>query len=694
MQTQIKKLLGKQYINIKYRLEPLKNSKIGYVRKYNQYIAQRKINEHMVLFQAYQATRMSCNPMAIFLEMRNDPYFKGFTYVWALDEQDNYYANQYKNDKSVIFCKVESEEYVRYLSTAKYLVNNKTFPYYFRKREGQVHLSTWHGIPLKTLGKKQYGSMGQYSNVSRNYIHTDYLVMPDRFTANVLLECCDLTTAFNGYVVDAGYPRTDFTVNTDYNEMREFLKEQLDIDITKKIVLYAPTWRGEVGSSQDTTSIILKNLTDLSDGLPEGYILLLKIHDRTYTYVKNNKKLKKMKNVPDWMETNQLLAAVDILITDYSSLYFDFLCLRRPTLFFVYDREEYESTRGLYFDMETEVPGPLCYTADQVNVAIRNIDEVYAKYEPVTERLIREYCYNDDGSCTKRVLNIVFKGKDREYIYKVNTKDTKRIAVYAGTLSTNPYAMSIISQLNHIKSENIELYLVYNRSPIAEDEYYLKKLNPNIKVFYRVPVPDSKYTSYFQRQPYMEKGLAKKFVSYEAAKRYKDHYFGDIKFDLVIDFWGEPSFWQLVFAKNDFGKKITALPKVPTNEIMKYMKQHFDQLLCFDVENYKKYKKMLDKIEGKAELIPMPIPIDMSDFSKNLQEDLTYVMSYVKTAAVSMEQGKEEFYYNEHINSYEEEMRIQAGKAGEVISESMEKVMTLNRNEYEKCKQQFETLFL
>jgi CDP-glycerol glycerophosphotransferase len=555
---------------------------------YARYRSRLPIANKTVLFESYHGARMSCVPYALFKAMLADDDFRDFRFVWTFNPHDdgsNLIHSRYTRHPRVEFCRRHSNAYLKHLATAKYLVNNKTFHHYFAKRPEQVHLSSWHATAFKTLGKDQYGSMGQYGNVTRNYLQTDYLVMPNRFTADVLLDSCDVRSVFPGLVVDAGYPRSDLTVGTDPAEMRALLVELLDIEPDKKIVLYAPTWRGEVGAAVDTSDVIAESITALSLGLPEGYQLLLKVHDRAYQFAKANPALSGLANVPDWVETNELLSAVDVLITDYSSICFDFLCLRRPIIHFVFDRQEYERTRGLYFDMETEMAGPLCYTAEEVNAAIARIDEIAEEYGPRHGRLIERLASHEDGDASRRVLDIVFRGRNLEYAYRVEDTSKTRVLAYAGTLDASK--AHILDSLSGLDFSAIDLALLFDGAPTKVDEYYLTKLNPAIKVFYRAATPLRSFIDASLTAAAGSQGRSR-YLSPDHAMRWREELLGHIRFDVAVDFCGTASVWQLIFAHTPFAKRVVFLPDVYASSgaclSLDFLRQHFDVLACSTLE--------------------------------------------------------------------------------------------------------------
>lgn len=317
---------------IRFIIDPLKeylsNKRVRIRAKYSQYVSL-PIKEKTVLYEAYHGRSISGNCYAIFLKLVQDKDFKDYHHVWVINDISDPMVEELKrNYQNVSFTSVDSNHYLKYLATSKYLINDTSFPFYFVKRDEQIYINTWHGTPLKTLGLdiKNRG-MSTHKNIQRNLLHSDYLISPNQFTYEKLLKSHDIFEIYAGKVADIGYPRTDLTLKTNGEEVRKTLNIPLD----KKVILYAPTWRGTVGKENDTSQVLLDEVMAIQKSMGDDYIVLLKSHYFTFEYFKINK-LDHL-CVPNWYDTNKLLAAVDILITDYSSIFFDFLPLKNRSSF-------------------------------------------------------------------------------------------------------------------------------------------------------------------------------------------------------------------------------------------------------------------------------------------------------------------------------------------------------------------------
>ena len=365
-----------------------------------------------VYYQAFRTCIMSCSPFAIFQELMGDQSFDDFEHIWVYgsDEALGYDTfKRFSGRAGVRYVEAGSQEQAQALATCQYLITNAALPSYWQKREGQIVINTWHGTPLKTLGKDARDFMGSaIGNAQRNFLLTDYLVMPNRYTADHLIDSYCVSTMFRGKVVDVGAPRVDAVLNSNKERTRGLLEEKYGASLEgKKIVLYAPTFRSEGGKSVNTTDVMAAHMSELQSRMPQDYVVFFKVHNIIGKYFVGNA-IMRSRLIFDEIETNELLGVTDVLITDYSSIFFDFICTGKPVLLFVYDKEQYAADHGMYLRIE-DMPGAECGTMDDVFECIGRIRE--GTYEnPNREFALKTFAYNDTGSSSKRAVDIIFRG--------------------------------------------------------------------------------------------------------------------------------------------------------------------------------------------------------------------------------------------------------------------------------------------
>ena len=165
----------------------LKNGATRRRTLYAYYYKYLPVKENVILYESFFGRGLLCNPYAFFLELISNKEYKNYIHVWVIEDFESNQAiiNTYSTNKNIKFIRYGSREYLKYLCSAKYLINNFTFPSYFTKKAGQIYINTWHGIPLKTLGFDTPNGNVEVTNVLRNFLHTDYLISASSFLTDI-----------------------------------------------------------------------------------------------------------------------------------------------------------------------------------------------------------------------------------------------------------------------------------------------------------------------------------------------------------------------------------------------------------------------------------------------------------------------------------------------------------------------------
>lgn len=384
-------------------------------KQYYSYLAI-PIQKNYVFYEAFSGLGILDNPRAIFLQLLEDTSFENYTHVWSIADMDMAKDNlkEFENLPNVKFVKRESEEYYRYLASSKYLVSNSTFGYFFTKRPEQIYINTWHGVPTKYMGYDH--TVERVENArgpARNFLAADYIVSANKFMTEVMYRnSYKLDSLFQGKILETGHPRSDLLINADVEKVYAKLRN-VGLKTDRKIILYAPTWKGTLYNQLEYDVTEFKEtIKKFSDNIDQTeYRIYLRVHYFLYKILADDPELKEIL-VPFTIDTNELLSVVDILISDYSSIFFDFLITKRPMIFYVPDLKEYESGRGLYVPTDT-LPGLVSSSLDEVASSLdaicKNREEYLEFYELMWQEMASWCIYNDDGLSTKRLVNIVFK---------------------------------------------------------------------------------------------------------------------------------------------------------------------------------------------------------------------------------------------------------------------------------------------
>jgi len=539
----------------KYNTDQNFKNKVNYTRAY----VKNKIKDNVILYETVHGASMTGNPYALFrqlfeLEKHN------FIHVWVTKKDQSFDTKGYEHYDNVKFVARDSKEYMHFLTGAKYLINDSTFPSYFIKKEGQIYLNTWHGTPLKTMGKDMKGVPSEGKNVQRNFLQADYLIAPNLYTRDILTNAYDIAGIYPGKVIEEGYPRMDALFHTDKDSfIQALLSKSIKVDPEKKIVLYAPTWRGTMGTEMDVSTDLEKTVKVILETLPETHQLLLKIHPFAYKFLNNVPEVQEI-CVPIDVDANELLSIVDILVTDYSSIFFDFYVMQKPIILFAYDYNEYIAHRGVYLQLD-QLDVNVAYNTNDFIALL--LEAIKSKKSTQYQDAIQKYCYkNLDGNATTRYIDIIFNRNESEYnVYSVqNTK--KNIIAYGAGMLNNGISSSLVNLSNTIDYNKFNLIVIDKDKLNNENIKYLEKLHHKTKVFYResqVPLTIREWVFYtYSLRRYNEK-YVKRFNIQKLYQREFKRLFGNLKVDVVIEYSGYSTFWTQLFAYSNAKKKIIYL---------------------------------------------------------------------------------------------------------------------------------------
>jgi CDP-glycerol glycerophosphotransferase len=287
--------------------------------------------------------------------------------------------------------------------SAQYLINNANFPFYFRKQAGQIYVQTWHGTPLKKVGldvPPANLSLSYRALMIREAQYWDYLLAQNAFAANRL----PVAFGYKGPMVDTGYPRNDALLPD--SDQRAAIRSRIGLKPGHLVVLYAPTWRDNLRNESGQYALVdyldfgaaLRRLDDVT--------FLVRAHPNTVSSAAGNPAVINVSSYPD---INDLILAADVLVTDYSSVMFDFCVTGRPILFLVPDLETYrDKTRGFYLDLEEIAPGPVCRTSDDLLFELSRLETYRHRYANAYADFTRRFAPHDDGSATSRVVDAIW----------------------------------------------------------------------------------------------------------------------------------------------------------------------------------------------------------------------------------------------------------------------------------------------
>ncbi|MEV0252672.1 CDP-glycerol glycerophosphotransferase family protein [Streptomyces sp. NPDC050732] len=297
-----------------------------------------------------------------------------------------------------------SADWYEALARCRRIVTAGHLPDFFERRQGQTVVQTWNGAPLKRIGTDltdtlyaDHGHLDALPKLSRQW---DVLVSPNRFSTPHL----GRALAYDGEILEAGSPRNDVLFDDDRRKVAERVRRELGIAPDKRVVLYAPTYRDHLAYSPGRFRYEpALDFRAAESVLGDDHVLLVRKHPLTAGRLPGAR-APFVRDVSAHPRAAELLLLADVLVTDYSSLMFDFAHTGRPMLFHAYDLEHYRDTvRGFYLDFETSAPGPLLASTGEVVEALRDLDAISARHAEAYAAFREAYCDLDDGRAAARV---------------------------------------------------------------------------------------------------------------------------------------------------------------------------------------------------------------------------------------------------------------------------------------------------
>lgn len=282
-----------------------------------------------ILFVSYMGKNFNDSPKMIYDELVKDGYFKDYTFIWAFNDVSKYKIES-ENTKII---KMDSFKYLLTALQAEYWITNVNIErgLHFKKNYTKS-INTWHGIPFKKVGNDVQGRNDfDFSNTNLFCYSGDY-------EYEIYKKAFKLT---DKNLFKAGMPRNDLVIKND-PKITEKIRKQYDIK-DKRIILYAPTWR------DDHDDLKLMDLNKWKKELENEYVFFIKAHGLSEQF--NIQQNEFVIDVSNYEETSELLTAADILITDYSSIFFDYALLAKPIFIYAPDYEKYIQERGAYFNL-------------------------------------------------------------------------------------------------------------------------------------------------------------------------------------------------------------------------------------------------------------------------------------------------------------------------------------------------------
>lgn len=379
---------------------------------YNIWYRFISVDEKTILFISFHGRGYNCNPKYLHKYLLTNEKYKDYKFIWAVKKGKG------KDISGAEVIRYNSVKYFYYLAKSKYWIVNCKLPRHILKKDDQVYLQTWHGTPLKRLAHdieigedaKFYRTSISKKEMTETYDidvkRYDYLISPNKFSTEKFQSAFHIE---RNRIIETGYPRNDYLTNISDLEIKN-LKEKYKIPEDKKVILYAPTWRDNSFNVKGYTFKLEVDFARWKEVLGEEYVVIFKPHYLITNKFDNEGLEEFLYTIREDKDINELYVISDILVTDYSSVFFDYAILHRPILFYMYDLKEYEEeVRGFYLDINKDLPGNIFTKEEELLKEISNIENYKKNTSKLLDDFNNTYNYLQDGHASDRVIKILFE---------------------------------------------------------------------------------------------------------------------------------------------------------------------------------------------------------------------------------------------------------------------------------------------
>ncbi|MFE7333979.1 bifunctional glycosyltransferase/CDP-glycerol:glycerophosphate glycerophosphotransferase [Streptomyces griseus] len=371
---------------------------------YNSWLTRLPVRRGSVVFESHMGTCYGDSPRALYEEIRRQGLKLRAT--WSYDSA----PAGFPDDARLV--RRWSWRYLWALARAEYWVDNQGFPQHLRKPRHTTYLQTWHGSAYKRMGfdetRVRLQNAPQRERLQRAVDRFDHFLVRSEHDVNTLARAYRLP---DERLLRTGYPRNDALIaernrsETEGRLPRPPLAEALGLADHKKTVLYAPTFRG--GPGKQRRSRLLLDVREFAARFGDTHTLLVRSH-----YLESARlpvcPPGTVVDVSRHHDVSELLALTDVLITDYSSIMFDFVLLDRPVVLFAPDLDAYADERGSYFDLRENAPGPVTATQDELFTALAELKKSDTRYADQRREFAERFGSYDRGDAARRTVEAVF----------------------------------------------------------------------------------------------------------------------------------------------------------------------------------------------------------------------------------------------------------------------------------------------
>ncbi|MCP3822169.1 bifunctional glycosyltransferase family 2 protein/CDP-glycerol:glycerophosphate glycerophosphotransferase [Streptomyces sp. A3M-1-3] len=374
-------------------------------RVYHRWFCRLPVRSGTVVFESHMGGCYGDSPRAIHEEVRRRAL--PLRCVWS-------YAHSpagFPADARLV--RRWSWRYLWALARAEFWIDNQGFPPAVTKRHGTTYVQTWHGSAYKRMGFDELRVRTQ--NAPQRLKLTQAVSRFDHFLVRSEHDERTLARAYRlppESLLRTGYPRNDVLLAAKARDEakgrfpRPPLAAALGIEDHRKVVLYAPTFRGTPGRGRRRARPLPLDVRRFAERFGDTHVLLVRAHYLDAAELPPCPP-GSVVDVSAHHDVSELLCLADVLITDYSSVMFDYALLDRPIVLFAPDLDAYTAARGGYFDLRAEAPGPVTETEDELLKVMAELKTADLAHQEARRRFAEQYGAYDRGDAARTVTDLL-----------------------------------------------------------------------------------------------------------------------------------------------------------------------------------------------------------------------------------------------------------------------------------------------
>ena len=501
---------------------------------YSFFYYKEKVNENWILIDSKNGKDLGSNLLRITEELTNNPDYKGYrVFVACISSKKRDICKMKKKYHldGVTVVKEKGFCYAKVTAMAKYLFIDTSFPSWFAKKKNQVLTNTWHGTPLKMMGKDVRNEAFDMGNVQKNHLIADYLIYPSDYMCECMTSAYFLNHLYQGKILYSGYPRNSVFFDKKRSEK---LRKELHLE-GKRLYGYMPTWRGALKKidSSKITNQLKDYFMDLDEKLEDDEIFLVRLHP----FVANTIDYSVYRHIrifPEGYEPYDILNICDCMVTDYSSVMFDYANSGKKIILFVYDRELYMDERGVYVSLDT-FPFPQVRSVNELLTELR----MPKQYDDTQFR--EKFCQYDGENVAEKLCRHIVKGEKVYEEYTIEHNGKENVLIYSGILAKNGLTSSLLSLLANVDTEKRNYFVTFRSGALRKFPERVSLIPKDVGF---IPIHNMGNQSLGERLAvwqYFEKNNASPSVLKKTDRFFRRLYqrsYGGCKFDFIIQYSG------------------------------------------------------------------------------------------------------------------------------------------------------------